>query len=148
MTSDDLVPCSMNASLRATLGNYLFEEEEEDLVQWDREDFQFLGNEVLIIRVLSNLLKNSLQQIKKNQRGEIFITTELGETVNRLHFKDTAGGAPPEIVEHLFEGYYTNKEKGTGIGLAFCKLTLKSFGGDITCQSVYGVRLRPDVEKV
>src|SRR3990167_3738812 len=139
LTSEDLMPCSMNASLRATLGNYPFEEEEEsDCVHWDREDFQFLGNEVLIIRVLSNLLKNSLQQIKKNQRGEIFITTEEGEKVNRLHFKDTAGGAPPEIVEQLFEGYYTNKEKGTGIGLAFCKLTLKSFGGDITCQSVYG----------
>jgi nitrogen-specific signal transduction histidine kinase len=50
----------------------------------------------------------------------------------------TAGGASPEVVENLFVGYQTTKEKGTGIGLAFCKMTIENFAGTITCKSVYG----------
>jgi signal transduction histidine kinase len=58
--------------------------------------------------------------------------------MNSLRFKDTAGGAAPEIVEHLFDGYVTTKGDGTGIGWAFCKLIMQSFGGDIICHSLEG----------
>ncbi|MSP53374.1 MAG: HAMP domain-containing histidine kinase [Gammaproteobacteria bacterium] len=68
----------------------------------------------------------------------MFITTELGETFNILRVKDTAGGVAQETVANLFEGFTTTKEQGTGIGLAFCQLGMRSFGGDITCHRVEG----------
>jgi C4-dicarboxylate-specific signal transduction histidine kinase len=96
-----------------------------------------MGNEILMIRILSNLIKNPLEQIRNNNRGKIFITTERGEKENLLYVKDTAGAAPSEVVEHLFDGYKTTKKGGTGIGLSFSKRTMTDFGGDITCHSEY-----------
>jgi signal transduction histidine kinase len=138
LVQEDLTLCSMWHCIHNTLARYPFLEEKHKLVKWDRRDFNFMGNGLLMIRILSNLLNNSLQQIEKNQRGVIFISTEKSNTENIIRFKDTAGGAAPEIVEHLFDGYRTTKNKGTGIGLAFCKITMKSFGGDLECHSVEG----------
>ena len=90
------------------------------------------------MRILFNLLSNALYQINKNGKGKIFISSEEQAEFNIIRFKDTAGGTSPDIVEQIFDGYKTTKEKGTGVGLAFCKLTMKSFGGDITCHSVEG----------
>lgn len=138
LTQEDLVSCAMWRCIDDTLNRYPFVGNQRDLVKWNRGTFDFMGNQVLMIRVLTNLLKNALQQIEKNGHGEIFISMEENDSFNILRFKDTAGGAPPEVVDHLFEGYRTTKEEGTGVGLAFCKLVMNSFGGDIVCNSVYG----------
>lgn len=139
LAQDDLVLCNIWHCIHNTLERYPLSPEERPLIHWEqRENFDFMGNEILIIRVLSNLLTNALQQIRKNKRGEIFIVHEKSDNINTVRFKDTAGGAPPEIVTHLFDGYRTSKKEGTGIGLAFCKITLNSIGGNITCNSVYG----------
>lgn len=139
LTKDDLELCSANYCINNTLQRYPFEKDERQLVVWNTgPDFKFLGNPVLFIRVISNLLKNALYQIHQHKKGEISISVEEGGEVNLIRVKDTAGGAPPEVIEQLFTGYKTTKKEGTGVGLAFCRLTLKSFGGDIHCESVYG----------
>ncbi len=52
--------------------------------------------------------------------------------------KDTAGSVNSTIVDNLFDSYQTTKQQGTGVGLAFCKLTMESFQGTISCHSVEG----------
>jgi PAS domain S-box-containing protein len=137
ITQNDLTTCSMWHCIHNTLRRYPFSEGQRDLIEWDEQDFKFKGDGLMMIRVLFNLIKNSLEQIKKNQGGQITISTGSDEQVNIIRFKDTAGGAPPEVIEHLFAGYKTSKEKGTGVGLAFCKIAIETFDGTITCQSVY-----------
>lgn len=139
LTESDLIPCSIQYCINQTLDRYPFGKDERELIHHDRyNDFTFLGNSLLINRVLINLIKNSLHQIKENQRGEIFISASSDNNGNYLKVKDTAGGAPPEIIDTLFSGYKTTKAEGTGVGLAFCKYTMHSFGGDIACTSVDG----------
>ncbi len=138
LRQEDLVACSMWHCIDSTLKPYPFKNEQRNLIKYDRKDFKFMGNNVLMIRILTNLMNNSLQQIEKNKKGEIIISIEEMDNFNVLRFKDTAGGASPEIVQHLFDGYKTTKEKGTGVGLAFCKLTMESFGGNMEGYSVYG----------
>lgn len=136
---EDLTSCSIWRCILNTLNYYPFADGEYAWVKWKQDyHFNFMGNELLLIRVLLNLLNNALYQIKQCQRGQITISTEDGGDVNLLKFKDTASGAAPEIVAHLFDGYHTTKACGSGVGLAFCKLTMKSFGGDIVCHSVQG----------
>lgn len=139
LSMEDLVLCSSDDCLYSALEHYPFNGEERTLVKWDRQnDFHFLGNPVLFFRIVFNLIQNALYQIHKYDRGQIFISSEDGGEWNILKIKDTAGGASPEIVAHFFDAYRTTKQDGTGLGLAFCKLTMKSFGGDITCHSVEG----------
>lgn len=137
LTSADLIKCSSRRILENTLDAYPMDEEikiNQDITY----DFYLMGNSILIMRILFNLLKNAVEQITLHNRGEISIITEDAGYANLIRVRDTAGGAPPEIISHFFTGYFTTKKNGTGIGLAFAKKTMNNFGGDITCQSVYG----------
>jgi PAS domain S-box-containing protein len=137
LTNADLTKCSSRRILENTLdayptgGNF-------KIHQQITYDFYLMGNSILIMRILFNLIKNAVEQIILNGRGEISIVTEDAGDVNVIKVKDTAGGAPPEVVSHLFTGYFTTKKNGTGIGLAFAKRTMKNFGGDLTYHNVYG----------
>ena len=64
---------------------------------------------------------------------------EPGEYV-RLIVSDTGQGIEPEILEHIFEPFYTTKEagKGTGLGLASVFGIVQSHGGHISCSSRTG----------
>jgi PAS domain S-box-containing protein len=139
LKQENLVECKSYKGLDHALDSYPFNPGERELIDFDRNYyFNFLGNPMLFVRIIFNLLNNSLYQIHQNGKGRIFISSEEQPESNIIRFKDTAGGAPPEIVERIFDGYMTTKEKGTGVGLAFCKVTMESFGGSIECHSVEG----------
>ncbi|MER3429349.1 MAG: hybrid sensor histidine kinase/response regulator, partial [Pyrinomonas sp.] len=55
----------------------------------------------------------------------------------RLTVADTGAGMTPEVMERIFEPFYTTKEpgKGTGLGLSTALAIVKSHGGFITVQS-------------
>ncbi len=51
----------------------------------------------------------------------------------KLRVQDTGAGIPPEIMEKIFDPYFTTKEtdKGTGLGLAVVHGIVKSYGGAV-----------------
>ncbi len=129
--------CDMVDVVNQCLLRYPFQEGEEPLLHWDPEnEFEFLGDEFFMMNVLNNLIKNSLYFIKEARKGEMFIWLEKGASYNTLYFKDTAKGAAEEVIARLFESFYSKRKGGTGLGLAFCKKIMKSFGGDIASCSV------------
>jgi signal transduction histidine kinase len=137
LTSQDLTICSSRRVVENTLEAYLIPKY-IIIHQKIGYDFIFKGNSILMMKILFNLIKNAIDQIDLNGKGEITITTEDAGDRNVLKIKDTAGGASPEVVSHLFAGYFTTKKNGTGIGLAYCKKTVEIFGGEITYRSIFG----------
>lgn len=61
----------------------------------------------------------------------------------RLSVRDTGPGIPEEDQEHIFERFVQSRRNGqpqvgAGLGLAYCKLAVESFGGSIWVESSPG----------
>ncbi len=54
-----------------------------------------------------------------------------------LEVTDTGHGMPPDVMEHIFEPFYTTKEKGkgTGLGLTAIYSVIQQFKGYLSCNS-------------
>lgn len=131
--------CSAAECVSQAVDRYPFKTGERSKVHLDLEqDFRFMGVQTLFIYIVFNLLKNALYSIRSAQKGEIQVWLVRGEKYNHIYFRDTGEGVPREVRDKIFEGFFTTKSDGTGAGLTFCKRTLVSFGGDITCDSVPG----------
>lgn len=129
----------ISSYINSAINRYPFSDEEGDLIHINViNDFELSANEHLMSQVLFNLIQNALYQIKAAKKGEIYITAYSNRKRDILSIKDTATGIKKEIKERLFEPFSTSKSCGTGIGLYFCKTTLRIMNGNIRCESVYG----------
>ena len=140
----DFQACSMAACVDTALRRYPFSEEERRVVSREGDgDFMFAGSELLMVHVLFNLIKNALRHIAKAGKGEVSIRIQASPSGHRLVVRDSGGGIPPDMLPHIFQRFYTSSRSndsvlGAGIGLAFCRDVITSFGGTIECTSVYG----------
>lgn len=134
-----LESCSIQQCVDKALQQYPFKRLEREKIQVNiPADFQFHGVESLLVYVLFNLLKNALYSIESAGKGGISIRAELSENSHTLLFEDTGLGIEQKIQPLIFDGFFSTRTNGTGAGLAFCKRTLLSFGGDIRVTSELG----------
>ncbi len=131
--------CSARECIQKAISQYTFVNPQPVIEVLGHKDFKFYAEEMLILHIFFNLFKNSIYFIQKARKGKIIIWTELGQKGNEIHFKDTAVGISKKHMPKIFDDFFTyGTNKGTGIGLSFCKKTMQAIGGDITCKSVYG----------
>ena len=83
-----------------------------------------------------NVIKNSFEAMKR--RGILRIRTDVDESHVRVSFIDTGGGMSAETLSHVFEPYYTTKEKGTGLGLLIVRRIVREHGGELAIESTDG----------
>jgi len=88
-----------------------------------------------ITQALLNLLLNSLQSVPP--KGNIEIGAELNASDSRLNLwvKDDGPGIPGNLIEKIFEPFYTTREKGTGLGLAIVHKIVENHNGEIRVNS-------------
>ncbi len=118
--------------------NLPFFENDDVKINIDVPDVSIEGDERKLLRVLKNLVGNSIAAFKK-QEGEISIEADVrdGGTV-LLKISDNAGGIPPEIREHFFEPFVTAGKKGTGLGAAVAKSIIEALRGKIWFETQTG----------
>ena len=103
-----------------------------------RRDFEFLGSATLLKYALYNLFKNAYQHCRADGL-HIQVTLYSDDFVNQIVVTDNGSGICPDVIEKVFQDFYTTGKRGRhGLGLPFCKRVMRSFGGDIMCQSEHG----------
>ncbi|MFA6409694.1 MAG: ATP-binding protein [Gammaproteobacteria bacterium] len=131
--------CLMSECVKEALARYPFTMSERKIVSCDlTNDFEFLGNKLIFVHVLFNLIKNSLYYTSKKKEPSITICLEYGKSKNILHFRDNGEGISKKHRKHIFQKFYSGRQHGTGIGLEFCRVALESFGAHISCFSKEG----------
>ena len=91
----------------------------------DIENITIVSLENELIQVILNILNNSKDALLDLEIGKklIFISVYRKEEDIIIEIKDNAKGIKKEIINRIFEPYYTTKHqsKGTGIGLYMCQ---------------------------
>jgi signal transduction histidine kinase len=70
--------------------------------------------------------------------GEVQITRSYEGKFVRLDVRDNGPGIEEEIMERIFEPFYSTKEKGSGLGLAISRRLIEKLGGRIKIRSAKG----------
>jgi len=98
-----------------------------------KNDFQIFGNFYKLVVVLSNLVENSMEAMKKN--GVINILAREGSDYVLIQIKDSGPGLPPEIIKKAFSSLYSTKPDGNGLGLKVAKTIIELHGGTISVRN-------------
>ncbi|MCK5686864.1 HAMP domain-containing protein [bacterium] len=93
-------------------------------------------------QVIMNFIINSVQAME-GLHGVLEIVTTLEQLENEgkvliVKVKDNGVGIKPDILEKLFEPYFSNKEQGTGLGLFISQLLIEKHGGKLLIESRFG----------
>ncbi|GEJ55705.1 sensor histidine kinase [Anaeromyxobacter diazotrophicus] len=84
-----------------------------------------------------NLLRNSREAMPGG--GEVTVATRrAADGGAEAEVRDTGPGIPAEALPRIFDPFYSTKEKGTGLGLAFAQQVVQEHGGTIRCDSAPG----------
>jgi len=100
------------------------------------------GDSGMYKQVLINLLSNSKDAILdklesgKAERGLITLDIKCADCKAYIDIEDNGGGIPDNIIDRIFEPYFTTKKKGTGIGLYMSSLVVnEQMSGEITVRN-------------
>jgi len=78
-------------------------------------------------QVILNLLVNAKEAIQLRQLAQGVVRIRLGQVggMGRVTIADNGGGVPAELLDKIFEPYFSTKEMGTGIGLYMSKMIIE-----------------------
>jgi signal transduction histidine kinase len=94
----------------------------------------FIGDREELFQVFSNLYRNSLQA-KSDGTMEITISTELMGSNIFIQFSDNGSGISPNLLDHVFDPFFSTKDEGTGLGLSVSKKIIENYHGKMTVKS-------------
>lgn len=97
------------------------------------EDLQLKIDKDLIMQVLINLFKNSIEALEHANNGQIVISASVNND-NRtvLSIKDNGCGVSEENINEIFIPFFTTKKEGSGIGLSLSKQIMHLHKGEIS----------------
>lgn len=93
-------------------------------------------NRIKIEQILVNLIGNAVDAIGSNEgRIDVDVYGDGDRLVCQV--RDTGSGMPPEVIEKIFQPYFTTKPegKGTGLGLPVAREIVTSYGGTLAVHS-------------
>jgi len=87
-----------------------------------------------------NLVRNAIQATARDVQGEVVLRCSPdpdGETVF-CEVADSGGGITPDVQQQIFKRFFTTREQGTGLGLAFVKKIVEEHDGALELTSEPG----------
>ena len=103
---------------------------------------------ILIEQVLINLMKNAAESIeqaqlhaaRRNVELRVIPKTIQDQTVVEFSVIDSGNGLSPEVMNRLYEAFYSTKSEGMGIGLKLCRSIVESHQGRLEAENLYNAQ--------
>lgn len=105
--------------------NYIVKDSKNILVDVDKLKQAFI-----------NIILNAVQAMPEGGNFDVELSTK--DEFIKISFKDTGIGIPEDIIEKIFDPFYTTKDTGTGLGLAITHRIIEEHKGYIEINSELG----------
>lgn len=115
-------------------------------------DFAIAGNQTELQQTLLNLCLNAIQAMPERGRLQVaaeavelddgfFRSGEVGRSGSYLHVyvKDSGVGMSKDVLDQLFQPFFTTKAEGTGLGLVSCQRIVDNHHGYLRVDSTEDV---------
>ena len=100
-------------------------------------------------RVFLNIVSNACYAINEkigqtpndpHYRPTLWVSTRRAANAIEIQIRDNGNGIPPEVMDRIFNPFFTTKppNRGTGLGLSLCSDIVRQHGGSITPESEPG----------
>ena len=122
-----------------------------------KEDFDQAVGEIEVVaqdigRVFLNMVTNACYATNEKRRElvesgngasympTVWLATKRDDGQIQIHIKDNGKGIPPDIVDKIFNPFFTTKptDQGTGLGLSICNDIVRQHGGAIAVNTEPG----------
>jgi signal transduction histidine kinase len=97
------------------------------------KDFQVEADKSKIKIAVRNIFINAIEAIRGKGSIELRLSAEEGYFL--LVIKDTGIGMARDLLEKIFDPYFSTKDVGTGLGLPIAKKIIEDHGGSIRAES-------------
>ncbi|HYA15584.1 MAG TPA: hybrid sensor histidine kinase/response regulator [Syntrophales bacterium] len=126
--ADEMAPACMNKGISLEINV------PEDLPE-------IIGDEESLMRVFTNIIGNGIKYTPEG--GKISFSAGCDDCYVSVNISDTGIGIPQDKLPFIFEPFFRvrgkeEREKGSGLGLTFCKKIMTSHGGEIEASSKEG----------
>jgi signal transduction histidine kinase len=95
-----------------------------------------VGDPQQLKQALINLLLNAIQATPSGGAVQVMAAAEA--EVLRIAVIDSGSGIAPDMLERIFDPYFTTKPQGTGLGLPIALRIIEAHGGTLDVKSTLG----------
>ena len=95
------------------------------------------ANRTQIQQVLLNLMINAMEAMAERPIGERMLQVKAARTDGKalVSVGDSGIGIAPDMLARVFDGFFTTKPQGLGVGLEVCRSILESHSGSIWAEA-------------
>ena len=134
LPTPDKAPCSIKKLIESSLLYLtpLLERYQIILQNNIKEDFILDVDQLQIEQVIINLITNSIYAIEQNTQSnekKVIIDAQLSDKRYFLSIIDTGQGISKDIINKIFQPFFTTRVDGAGIGLSLSKSIIEAHGG-------------------
>ncbi|MFZ3092005.1 MAG: ATP-binding protein [Nitrospirota bacterium] len=128
--------CDINETIHnaVTLSRYYIIEKDIQIIEkYDESLPEVVAEGERLYQAFINILMNAIEAIDK--QGRIWISTKLKDSSILIDFSNSNSYISPEDIRHIFDPFYTTKDKGSGLGLAITHQIINASKGTIAVES-------------
>jgi two-component system, NtrC family, sensor histidine kinase HydH len=143
----NLMACNVEAVLEKNINFLASHIEKEGYTvekHYDNNIKDITADSDMLYQAFLNILINAMQAMPEG--GKMRVAIQSMDNTVKIFFEDEGEGIPQDLMEKIWDPFFTTKAKGTGLGLGIVKNIIESHSGNVQISTRPGAGARVKIE--